>query len=130
MKEIINVRQIPGETKRRWFCSAVMDLIVWINDKDIPTGFQLCYDKGQTERAITWTNLYGFTHMEVDDGESLFGAGYKATPVLISGGVIDTYMVNKLFLANGTHLPEDIANFVSDKLREFSSLHKDTNHIA
>jgi len=28
MKELIKVRQIPGESKRRWFSSADFDLIV------------------------------------------------------------------------------------------------------
>ncbi|MGZ3236811.1 MAG: hypothetical protein ACXWIN_04775 [Burkholderiaceae bacterium] len=130
MKEIINVRQVPNEAKRRWFTSTVMDLIVWLDEEDIATGFQLCYDKGQIERAITWSHLHGFTHMMVDDGESLLGVGYKATPVLVSGGAIDIKMVNDLFKENRARLPEDIVSFVTGKLGEFSTLHQDARHLA
>ncbi|MGZ3160066.1 MAG: hypothetical protein ACXU7H_13345 [Burkholderiaceae bacterium] len=124
MKEIEKVRQIPGEAKRRWFSSTVMDLIVWLDEKDVPSGFQLCYDKGQAERAITWTRLHGFTHMKVEDGEKMSGLGYKATPVLVNGGAVDIKMANDLFMANGTHLPTEIANFVTGKISEFLARHE------
>lgn len=125
MREIQNVRQIAGEARRRWFTNTAMDLIVWVNDDSLPTGFQLCYDKGRFERAITWTSVHGFSHMAIDDGERLFGLGYKATPVLVAGGSIDIQMINTLFHSNDAHLPNEIAHFVSDKLSAFSARHQD-----
>ena len=52
--EIIHVRQVPGDPRRRWFSSDDMDLIVWYDDSDAPIGFQLCYDKLRSERALRW----------------------------------------------------------------------------
>lgn len=115
MKEIHNVRQIPGETKRRWFTSSDMDLIVWTNETNIPSGFQLCYDKGAHERALTWSQQYGFSHMAVDDGEQSMDIGYKATPVLTSCGAADMRMIHHLFLKHAGTLPADIVKFVENK---------------
>lgn len=122
MKEISNVRQIAGEHRRRWFTNAVMDLIVWLDDGDVPIGFQLCYDKGQAERALTWSALHGFSHMKVDDGESMPGVGYKATPMLTAGAALDSQLVIGLFNANDARLPQAIAQFVRHKLGEFSAM--------
>lgn len=87
LREIRNVRQIPGELKRRWFTSDTMDLIVWVDESDGPTQLQLCYDKGlhRAERALTWKHKTGYTHTAVDDGEAGHGR-YKSTPILIADG--------------------------------------------
>ena len=44
LREIVDVRQVPGEPKRRWFSSDDIDLIVWLDDSGAPVSFQLCYD--------------------------------------------------------------------------------------
>ena len=68
MKEWVGVRQIPGESKRRWFSSAEFDLIVWVSDSHDFSGFELCYDKLHNEHSILWSKAKGFCHMAVDDG--------------------------------------------------------------
>ena len=68
--ELGNVRQYPGEMLRRWFDDdeGFFDLITWINDAGDVSGFQLSYDVGGNERAITW--LGGtFSHRDVDPGD-------------------------------------------------------------
>jgi hypothetical protein len=62
-----NTRQIPGEPRRRWFADDYFDLIVWYSDTAAPIGFQLCYGKQATERALTWTADQGFRHDRIDD---------------------------------------------------------------
>ena len=51
----IAARQVPGDPKRRWFTSPRIDLFVWLDEHDSPSGFQLCYDKESREHALTWT---------------------------------------------------------------------------
>lgn len=88
MKEITDVRQIAGEPQRRWFSSNEMDLIVWLDEQQQLIGFELCYDKLHSEHALVWNAEQGLRHMAVDDGEGRAGK-YKASPILISNGLID-----------------------------------------
>ena len=53
LAEVEHVRQRAGEPRRRWFASDDLDLIVWLDEADRFVGFQLCYDKGRSERALT-----------------------------------------------------------------------------
>lgn len=84
--ELADVRQVPGEGTRRWFSDGYFDLIVWYAEGDA-LGFQLCYDKGHDERALTWRPPHRYTHNRVDDGEGPFGS--KRTPVLVQDGLFD-----------------------------------------
>src|SRR5712671_7091134 len=81
--EIIHVRQVPGDPRRRWFSSDDMDLIVWYDDSDALIGFQLCYDKLRSERALRWEPEVGYRHTAIDNGESNISPRYKATPILV-----------------------------------------------
>ena len=69
LRELRHVRQIKGEGIRRCFRDPYFKLIVWYDDEDSLTGFQLCYDRQGRERAFTWWKDYGFRHDRVDDGE-------------------------------------------------------------
>ncbi|MBZ0092035.1 MAG: hypothetical protein K8F27_07425 [Sulfuricellaceae bacterium] len=84
MKELSKVRQIPGESKRRWFASQDFDLIVWLSDDQSFSGFELCYGKLRNERSIVWSKTGGFRHMAVDDSEHRPGK-YKASPIFGGG---------------------------------------------
>lgn len=119
LKEIRAVRQIQGEPKRRWFTSAAMDLVVWCDDGGMPIGFQLCYDKGRAERALSWSRSAGYSHMAVDDGEGNTGLRYKSTPILLADGELDKMRLRGIFMANSAQLPPQIAAFVSDKIGEY-----------
>src|SRR5262249_52903563 len=67
--EFENVRQIPGEPRRRWFTCEDLELVVWCDESDAPIGFQLCYKNGGSEYAFTWKPECGFSHKRIDDGE-------------------------------------------------------------
>ena len=118
MKEHLNVRQIPGESKRRWFHSENFDLIVWLSDDQGFSGFELCYDKQRSEHSIAWSKPRGFTHMAVDDGEQRPGK-YKASPVLVADGRFDAQRVYASFLTASTALPREVAIFVLKALRQY-----------
>ena len=117
MKEIHKVRQIPGVARRRWFTSTTMDLIVWFDQDQAPIEFQLCYDKGRTERAIGWSENNGFTHMTVDSGEQV-GLGHKGTPILLASATVDIAIVRALFAVQGQQLPKDVVEFIEMKFQE------------
>lgn len=111
LQEVLNVRQISGESRRRWFTSADMDLTVWFDDRDRITGFELCYDKGANERAVRWREGEGFLHERVDDGEGRPGR-YKGTPILLPDGALDSKKVSRLFKENSREIDGSVADMV------------------
>jgi predicted acyl esterase len=117
LQELRNVRQIPGEPRRRWFFSHELDLIVWLDAQDGLAGFQLCYDKYRRERAFTWREGRGFCHLAVDDGESSGVA--KEVPLLEPDGSFEPGAVLAQFLAQAAAVPEEVVSFIAAKLREY-----------
>jgi hypothetical protein len=118
LRELRDTRQVAGEPRRRWFSSADLDLIVWLDDADEIVGFQLCYDKTRGERALTWRRGRGYDHMAVDDGES--GPGqYKSTPILVADGFFNRQRVMELFLESSEGVPEDIRKMVAELLNAY-----------
>ena len=115
--EVQPTRQVPDEPRRRWFTSVELDLIVWLDAAGAPVGFQLCYDKGQGEHALTWKVGAGFAHSGVDDGESVVGLRYKASPVLVPDGALDIERLTEQFAASSAEVPPDIVQLVLARLR-------------
>ena len=115
LREIANVRQVPGEHRRRWFESRNEELIVWFADDGSILGFQLCYDRETKERALTWRAGSGFSHEKVDDGEAV-GFAYKQAPILLPDGAFDAPRVLERFTEVASAVPSDIVNFISSKL--------------
>ena len=118
LTEFANVRQRPGEPRRRWFQSSAEDLIVWYEGDGTFWGFQLCYDRNNMERALTWTKESGYSHLRVDDGE-FEGLTMKRTAVLVPDGVFQAKDVLERFLSVSGELPKEIVQLVVDKIREY-----------
>jgi hypothetical protein len=118
LRELPEVRQVPGEPRRRWFNSPELDLIVWLDDDDRPSGFQLCYAKRRGERALTWRAGRGYDHAAVDDGESM-PTKYKGTPILVADGLFQSDKVKADFLEASGAIPESIRRFVADVLERY-----------
>ena len=123
LTEFANVRQRPGEPRRRWFRSPEEDLIVWYEDDGSLWGFQLCYDRKNLERALTWTKEKGYSHLKVDDGE-IEPLTVKRTAILVPDGVFDAGAVLERFHSVSAGLPEDIVQLVGEKIRTYDE--KDT----
>ena len=117
--ELSDVRQVPREGFRRWFRNGYFDLIVWYDadpqGKPLgePTGFQLCYDRGRRERAVTWRRTGSFIHESVDDGEV---RGPKRTPVMTSAGRFDADKVLSRFERDSARIGNDIVELVRSAL--------------
>lgn len=119
LSEIRNARQVPGEGFRRWFTDDYFDLIVWYGDDRTLIGFQLCYDKQQQERALTWTRDQGFHHNRIDSGE--VPGHSKMTPVIIADGAFSRDPVAERFRTACADIDPAIATFVFDTIREYRS---------
>jgi len=123
VREHLGVRQIPGESKRRWFSSNDFDLFVWVSNDQGFTGFELCYDKFHNEHSIIWKKGSHISHMAVDDGENTPGK-YKQSPILVSDGVFDVKRIYSAFLEASQTLPKEVANFVLQALEQHPDLRK------
>jgi hypothetical protein len=123
LRELLPTRQIPGEPRRRWFNSPRCDLIVWLQDDEVPLGFQLCYDKDEVEHALTWVRNRGFNHMRVDthDGLEYRDGVQKGTPLLVADGTFDPRRLLGIFNDEGQQLPPEFIALVSERLGELAA---------
>ena len=112
------VRQAPGEPRRRWFSSADLDLIVWLEETGAVRGFQLCYGGPDDERALTWKAPGSYSHAALDDGEDR-SFRHKATPILGRELPFDADAVGRAFKAQAGGLPTEIAELVAARLAAY-----------
>lgn len=118
LKEDMQVRQIQGDPQRRWFSDEYFDLIVWFEPEGGIWGFQLCYDRENKQRALTWTQANGYKHTGIDDGEHGWGSA-KSSPVLTRDGNYDAPLVTAKFRNAAGELPFALISFILEKLREY-----------
>jgi hypothetical protein len=118
MVEMRNVRQDPGDCFRRWFFDTNFDLIVWYQPDGSVFGFQLCYDKASSEKALTWTSADGFSHASVDTGEA--SPWFNRTPVLTKNDD-RSHMARLLssFQLSEEGLPDELQMLVMHKIKEY-----------
>ncbi len=107
----------PAQDGRRWYSDNYFDLIVWTGPDSSISGFQLCYDKYRTERAVTWTKETGYSHERVDDGE--WNPAKNLTPILVPDGLCPIGEIIDLFLSRSAEIDPSIRSFVIDRLREY-----------
>ncbi len=115
LREQADVEQIPGEKRRRWFSDDYFDLIVWETEYGEMVGFQLCYDKGKDEHALTWFRETDLRHNRVDDGESP-PLQYKSTPILVPDGSYDAPALAQEFLQRSALIDPRVASVVHERL--------------
>ena len=121
-KEVPNVRQPKGDAKRRWFCDDDLELIVWFDENDSIIGFQLCYQAERQSKALTWLEDEGFHHTGVDDGEHKWFHDIS-TPVLVPDGAFEKKAVEARFNAACQSLPQNISEFVKNKIKTYGDGH-------
>ena len=121
LRELRNARQVAGERKRRWFLCNEIDLVVWEEDSEVISAFQLAYDKHRDEHCISWKKDEGFVHYVVYDGEPF--PGVNNTPLLYADGAFECNRVLARFLDLASEVPLNIVTFVESKLREFNRPH-------
>ena len=107
----------PAKSTRRWFSDDYFDLIVWIDQGGAISGFQLCYDKYKKERALTWTQINGYSHERIDDGES--NPSKNLSPILVPDGVCPTKEIIERFILESTGIETRLQSFIVDKLQAY-----------
>jgi hypothetical protein len=118
LREVRKVRQVKGESRRRWFDDGYFDLIVWFGAEDEIVGFQLCYDKYGEQKAITWQQEFGYMHHRVDQGEDKPGKP-KATPILVADGIFDYKNIASRFERESGEIDSKISDFVYEKMMQY-----------
>lgn len=108
--ELQFIKQVAGENRRRWFTSAGMDLIIWINQQDQPVNFELCYDKHFQEKSLRWS-AQSHTHALIDNGENIPGR-YKSSPIHCTSSALDASKLRDLFEVESQLIPEPLRLFV------------------
>lgn len=116
LSEIPNVKQLKDEPRRRWFSSSSLDLFVWYDNNDEILQFQICYDKGQGERALTWHREKGLLHHAVDDGESRTFR-MKGTPILLGESEYDAGEILTKFQDLAGEMEYALVNFIVEKIQ-------------
>ncbi len=115
LKEIPNVKQERGSGRRRWFESEGFDFVVWQDKAGRCEGFQLCYDLGGGEHALTWRPDRGFAHSTVDQGDDWQGGG-KQSPILIPDGEVPWAELARLWAERSTALEPAVREMVSARI--------------
>ncbi len=110
-------KRANDDSQRRWFADEYFDLIVWFDEDGDISGFQLCYDKGPAERALTWTCETGYSHNRIDGGED--NPAKDQTPILTPDGVFASQQVLQRLIDSSAKVDSDISDFVIAKLRSY-----------
>jgi hypothetical protein len=116
LKEIRNVRQEPGAGRRRWFESDGFELVVWQNQAGAWEGFQVCYNLGQGEHALTWRPGVGFAHSVVDGGDDTPFA--NQTPILVPDGAVPWAEIGRLFGERALGIDAELRELVRTRLAD------------
>ena len=118
LKEYSHLQKNNESSSRRWFSDDDFDLMLYEdNDKSI-LKFELCYDKGHGEHAISWRKSGSYSHYSVDDGEGVSGQ-FKMTPILVADGVFEWERIANHFLNASEIIDKEIADFVYKKILEY-----------
>jgi hypothetical protein len=116
LREVLIVEQTNPSLRRRWFESDYFDLFTWQDLTGAFTKFQLCYDADLEERALVWDRKEGFSHDEVDHGNS--PSGGQQAPILVADGKFDSGTVVPRFEREAAGIPAEVRDFVLAKIRE------------
>jgi len=114
------LKELPKENSdddsvRRWFSDENVDLALWYDSNRQIIGFQLSYLTKRIEKALTWTEEFGYAHYIVDDGDKRIGF-YKETPILIPDESFSAQDVATQLLSVSVELDDNIVNFVMSSL--------------
>jgi hypothetical protein len=117
LREILMTKQTPGEPCLRWWQNDYFDLFVWFEPEEI-RGFQLCYDRGHDEHALTWRREFGtVSHHSVDDGQR--GTSHARSPILRAAkGTIPAGIAER-FEGDAGVLPEECRSLIQQVLTTF-----------
>jgi hypothetical protein len=115
LREISGVRQDDPAVRRRWFQDDYFDLYVWTDPQGELRAFQLAYERGRREKALSWDRARGYSHRVVDRGdESPFS---QMTPLLCAdAGRFPKYRVISQFDSRAAGLAPPLRHEIRARL--------------
>jgi hypothetical protein len=120
LREIRNIKQLPGQGARRWFNDEHLDLFVWYDAGGRIIGFQLCFDKDRpVERALTFTEKEGYTLDQVAVEASVCDLG---SPVLVRADDFSRRQLIGELAERGATLERPLYEYLRGKLEECPAL--------
>jgi hypothetical protein len=116
LREIKSVKQIPGQPSCRWFNDELLDLFVWHDQRGHITGFQLCFDKGTGERALTYSETDGYSLDDVHAEQSAWDMG---SPVLARAAKLPRRRLLALLAERGAEIDSRVLRYIREKLEAY-----------
>jgi hypothetical protein len=95
-----------------------LDLILFFSEKNEIREFQLCYDKNQYEQMLSWNARQGYSHMAIDDGESVEAVSYKQSPLIVPNGAYSLHRILDKLMETEGQLPKGLLAFVKEKIQQ------------
>lgn len=102
-----------NSTDQIWYCDDDWDLVVWINADQSPRGFQICYDRDDAEKALTFVNGE-FSHELVDEGNDEPHTNHS--PVLDGEIPFNAKNLLKLFETKADHVEKIYFDYIKTNL--------------
>ena len=116
LREISNVKQ-EGQNRRRWFRDDWTDIYTGQASEGTVTGFQVCYDLPGREHSLVWSAVGGYSHNEVDGGES--SPVSNRSPILRPDGAFPAALVLKEFDARAEGIEPQLRAVLRERLRAY-----------
>lgn len=101
---------------RRWFESDGFHLVVWYKAAGAVAGFQICYDLGAGEHALTWRKDGGLAHDAVDAGDDTPFS--NLTPILVPNGAVPWPKLTEAFEKRSGSLETSLRQLVLTVLQQ------------
>ena len=119
LREVPHIVQDAPGLRRRWFRDEYFDLYVWERADAAIDAFQLCYDRADRERILTWNARRGFLHEGVDRPETK--PGRAMTSILVMDGEMPVTAISRKLLGASRELPAALRDFVFGRLEEYGA---------
>jgi hypothetical protein len=107
------IQRFHNDLDKSYSADDYLDLVVWYEFSGEVHGYQLCYDRFDAPRAITWTRERGFSHCFVDGSR---GRGFGMSPVLESCKAFAWRMVLREFMERSVNLDPAIRHMVQEQI--------------
>jgi len=95
---------------RMWMFDDYLEVIVWYQPDQTIYGIQICYDKMEEERALTWLHTGSYTHSIVANENT--APGKNLTQTLTNGGYFDKETLKTEFETRSIHLEPELRKLV------------------